>query len=513
MNLHFSCLLESLQAPAQLDAKQMDHFVRCCEVVDQLATSDVAALLEAARRHCSLSGGPQEAMLEPLLERLVARQNQKPEPLSHEIRDRIVSLYGLLGPTSRCRGRLLQWLAMSCHDADLQALVECIISAPPEDPRAAALALTPLFQGRDYKPAVLFPRLFAALQNLSIAAPILDLSNYVTREGLVEQHPAAERGGGLATLLGHLAERLGCIEENPAAAGESPETLNQKIDECVSLVVALCDSLALIGETSAVGKLYQALDLQHRRIRTEAAAALAKLGEPKGVDALVQLAAEPVARLRVISHAQELGLADKIQDAYRTETAQAEAQVAVELAQPAFFGIPPTSLDLFDSRTQFWPGFDSPVPCYLFRYEYRFPNAPYHNVAIAGPLVHAFVADLTDLPPEDIYAAYAGWHVEDESVFEVPADHFTAEQLTEAERLELQLRNAQYDAIEPIRLGYFFGERALIAKAMHDGVTGIAVADQNGIDWFPATTQQHPIGAEEAFCIYKGRRLLRLFNG
>lgn len=280
----------------------------------------------------------------------------------------------------------------------------------------------------------------------------------------------------------------------------------------MALVVALCDSLALIGETAAVGKLYQAIELQHRRIRTEAAAALAQLGESKGADTLVELAAEPVARLRVISHAEELGLADRIPEEYRTEVAQAEAQVAVELAQPAFFGIPPTSLELFDSCTQFWPGFDTPVSCYLFRYEYRFPGAPYHNVAIAGPLVHAFSADLTDLPPEDIYAAYAGWHVDDDSVFEVPADHFTAEQLTEAERLELQLRNEQYDAIQPVRLGYFFGERALIAKATRDGVSGIAVADPSGTDWFPTTNQQHALRPEDAFSIYKGRRLLRLFN-
>ncbi|MFW6106897.1 MAG: HEAT repeat domain-containing protein [bacterium] len=490
----------------------MKQFVRCCDVVDELATSEVAALLEAAGRHCSLFGTPQETVLEPLLERLVARQSQQGAPLNDDIRNRLVSLYGLLGPASRCRGRLLQWLAMSRDDADLQALVECIISAPPEDPQAAALALTPLFQQRDYNPAVLFPRLFAALQNLGIAAPILDLSNYVTREGLVDQHPAAKRSDELANLLGHLSERLGCLEENPPATDESPEMLSQKVDECVSLVVALCDSLALIGKPSAVGKLYQALALQHRRIRTEAAAALATLGESKGVDALVQLATEPIARLRVISHAEELGLADRIEAEYRTETAEAEAQVAVELAQPAFFGIPPTSLELFDSRSQFWPGFDSPVACYLFRYEYRFPNAPYHNVAIAGPMVHAFVADLTDLSAEDIYAAYAGWHVDDESVFEVPADQFTGEQLSEAERLERRLRNEQYDAIQPLRLGYFFGERALIAKAMHEAVAGIAVADQNGTDWFPITTQHHAIGAEEAFCIYKGRRLLRLFN-
>ncbi len=96
--------------------------------------------------------------------------------------------------------------------------------------------------------------------------------------------------------------------------------------------------------------------------------------------------------------------------------------VAVELAQPTFFGIPPAELKLVDSRTQFWPGYETPVHCYLFRYAYRFGDGQYSNVAIAGPLVHAFAADLSDLPPDDIYAVYAGWHVEHESIYEVPLD-------------------------------------------------------------------------------------------
>lgn len=329
---------------------------------------------------------------------------------------------------------------------------------------------------------------------------------------MVTQHPASARGGELARLLGQLSQQLGCIEENPETTGEAPRELSQKVDECVALVVALCDSVALIGETAAVGKLYQALELQHRRIRTEAAAALATLGESRGVDALVELASEPVARLRVMAHAEELGVADKIPEQYRTETAQAEASVALELAQPAFFGVPPSSIELLDSRTQFWPGYEKPIPCYLFRYDYRFQNAAYTNVAMAGPLVHTFITDLSGLPVEDIYAAFAGWQVEHESVFEVPMNEVSLEQRDIAERLERQLREDYYEATQPLRLGYFFGDQALVARAIRDGVAGIAVVDQNGIEWFPTSDQHHSLGAEEAFCIYKGRRLLRLFN-
>ncbi len=394
----------------------------------------------------------------------------------------------------------------------MRAFVECVVQHPPEDPQAAALAMTPLFQSRQYRVECVFPRLFAALEHLSIAAPVLDLANYLCRSQMVPSHLAADRSAELAHLLGSLAQQLGCIAENPGATGESPSELSQKVDQCVSLVVSLCDALALIGDRTCVGKLYQALELHHRRIRTEAAAALAKFGESAGVEELKQLAGEPVARLRVLSHAEELGVLDQIDEQYRTDEAEAESRVALELAQPAYFGIPPSTLELIDTRTQYWPSYDDPMRCYLFRFEYRFADTSYSNIAIAGPLFHAFAADLSDLPPDDIYAAYAGWHVEDESVFEIPLDTPTMEQRAESERLARRLHDEGYDEVQPLMLGYFFGDRSLVARAQREHVWGVAVVDQQGVDWFPVRTRRHAIGAHEAFCIYKGRRLLRSFN-
>jgi hypothetical protein len=402
---------------------------------------------------------------------------------------------------------------MAAGADDLSALVECLISAPPTDPQAAALALTPLFQRKDYPPEVVFPRLFAALQHLSVAAPILDLSNYMTRCGMLAQHPASHRRGELATLLGSLVQQLMRVEENPDATGEPPEQLGQKVEECVALVVSLCDALALMGATEAIGKLYQALELRHRRIRTEAAAALVKLGDQAGVEQLAALAVEPVARLRVLAHAEELGVSEHIAPQYLTEESRAEAEVALELAQPTRFGLPPSSLSLVESRTQFWPGYEDPVTCYLFRYEYAFRDARYSNIAIAGPLVHTFTADLNDLSPDDIYAAFAGWHVDDDSVYEIPLDAPTIHQLAEVERYVRRLREEGCEDIRSLMLGYFFGDRALIARAVRAGTPGIAIVDAQGMEWHPIRTQRYPLGAHEAFCIYKGRRLLRSFNG
>ncbi len=513
MNMQISYLIQSLQDVHKLDDEQRQQFAKCCGAIASVLPEEIADLLDAVQQHGALHNPPDEALIDPLLAGLVLHQRHSGEALSASLRDRIVCTYNALGASMQCGWRLLQWLATVAGDDDLRALTECVVGQAPDDSQAAALALTPLFQRRDYDPAALFPRLFAALQHLSIAAPVLDLSNYMTRVGMVAQHPAAGRGAELASLLGSLVQQLARVAESPGSFAESPAALARKVDECVALVVALSDALALIGSREAIGKLYQALELEHRRIRTEVAAALARLGESRGIDELVRLAAEPVARLRVIASAEELGIVDKIDPQYLTEQARAEARVALELTQPAFFGLPPVALELVDSQTLFWPGFEEPVDCFLFRYEYRFEGGQYSNIAIAGPLVHAFAADLSDLPPSDIYAAYAGWHVEDESVFEVPLDAPSVTQRAEAERFERRLRDDDYEAVKSVMLAYFFGDRVLVARARRQAMAGIAVVDQQGIEWYPLRTKLYQIGPHEALCIYKGRRLLRSFNG
>ena len=61
-------------------------------------------------------------------------------------------------------------------------------------------------------------------------------------------------------------------------------------------------------------------------------------------------------------------------------------------------------------------------------------------------------------------------------------------------------------------MGYFFGEKALVASAHRQGVPGIAVADFRDTIFFPQRHTRRPIGVEEAYSIYKGRKLLKAFN-
>jgi hypothetical protein len=136
----------------------------------------------------------------------------------------------------------------------------------------------------------------------------------------------------------------------------------------------------------------------------------------------------------------------------------------------------------------------------------------FSNIGIAGPLVHGFVADFGDMPPEEIYAAFAGWHAQHEDIREYDVARLSKSERLEVERLKRRLSDEGFAVIEPQRMGYFFGEKALIASVRRQDVSGIAVADFKDTYFFPQRHSRRPIGVDEAYSIYKGRKLLKVFN-
>lgn len=426
-------------------------------------------------------------------------------------------LYRHWGEASHARGQLLAWLAARGADDDLSSYLELLLSDPPREDHDVVQALAPWFRrGRLPFAARLFPALLDALCHPQLAAPVLDLANFLMRSGQAAIHPAAERSPQLSELLGQVSQSLGRLEEQPDE-NLSPTELSRLVASTVALAVSLCDALALIGDPQAIGKLRQALAIGHRRLRTEAAAALARLGDETGTSELVQLAAEPVARLRVLAYADELGIRQRIDPRFQTPAAEAEAELAVYLAEPTQFGIPPAAIELFDQRSQYWPGYPEPVECFLFRYTYAVTvegigERSLSNIGIAGPTTHALLADLADLPPADIYAAYAGWQAEHEEIKEYDVARLSKSEKLEAERLARRLRDAGHQAIEPQLMGYFFGSRALVAQTEFQGILGIAIADNGETSFFPIRNARRPLGARECYSIYKGRQLLSTFN-
>lgn len=480
------------QAVAELDLPLPPH-------TDRLLSAILAALVQQRRQ--ALAPGEKRDCLaaDPMLLKVLQQ------------------LYLQLPNRSSAKAPILTWLAASGEASQLELLVELLLDDPPDDEQQVALALSPLFLKRPLPVEAVFPKLFAAIDKPQLAAAVIDLANFLYREGMADTHPGLALAPQLMELLGSLTHSLQLLEERPEDFAETPQQLGQRVAHSVSLAVSLCDALALIGDERAIAKLRQALSLSHRRVRTEAAAALARFGEQPGQDALLELAAEPVARLRVLAYADELKLTGKIPPQFRTPAARAESELVVWLAEPTQFGVPPTQLELVDQRRMHWPGYSGEVDCFLFRFSYHLTledgkQRSYSNVGIAGPLAHAFTADLADLPPDDIYAAFAGWQAEHEDIKQYEVSRLSKAEQLEVVRLQRRLHDAGYSEIEPQQMGYFFGEKALLATARRDGAAGVAVADFEDILFYPVRQPRRSLGIEEAYAIYKGRKLLRAFN-
>jgi hypothetical protein len=520
MDERLASLLSDLTSAGRLTDRELARSLKRAAWVAELGSSQFEELLRGASE-LPLPLAPQADRLLSvwLASAFQARRKQVRSVLATEesrgIYSAIESVYRRLPPTSHARGQLLAWLAARAEASDLDLLGRLLVEDPPEDDQDVMQSLAPLFQDRRAQAAALFPRVLDALGHSVLAAPVLDLANFLTREKLVVRHPASERSSALAGLLGEVVQSLERLEERPDEHGDSPQALSRRVARGVALAVSLCDALALIGDKYAVGKLNQALEVRHRRVRTEAAAALARLGDKHGAEVLVALAAEPVARLRILAYADELGLADKVDPRFATPEARAEAELCVWLAEPTQYGLPPTACELVDHRRQHWPGFRDAVDCYLFRFQYILTiegqERSFSNIGIAGPMAHAFVADLGDLSPDDIYAAFAGWHAQHADIREFDVERLSKSEQLEVERLKRRLIDAGYSDIDPQRMGYFFGDKALVALARRDGVTGVAVADFHETFFFPHHGSR-PLGGEEVYCIYKGRKLLGVFN-
>ncbi|MDZ4848266.1 MAG: HEAT repeat domain-containing protein [Pirellulaceae bacterium] len=410
------------------------------------------------------------------------------------------------------QGFLLQTLAWPRTEQALSQLVDLMIQFPPADWTASAMALSPLMRNTDWPIKAVFPALLSGLHNPTMIAPLLDLANFCHHQKMVELHPASEHADSLTQMLGGIVARLGMLEEDPTKFGEEPLQIQQVLSDAIAVCVSLCDALGLMGCQDAIGKLHQALSLRHRRVQTEAAGALARLNQEFGRESLVALAAEPVARLRVLHYADELGLSDKIDALHSQPCAIAEAELALWLAQPQQLGLPPQNIEVVDQRMLFWPSFDEPQACFLFRFQYQLPNGEWSNIGMAGPLVHSFAADLADLPVLDIYAAFAGWHAEHPEIFEIPVEHWNAAHQRQTAPLMRWLEDNQHENIRPLWIGCFLNEICLVVESTVDSATGVAVTDGLETIWYSNVGRLRPLGAFEAYSVFKGRKILRTFN-
>ncbi len=472
-----------------------------------------AILVAEIASHCDELSASDPAILGGMLRVLhTVVLKSGPAALAKLDPERIQAITEALPSKTTNRYLLLQLLAMIRSDDALRRLVMLLDESPPKQWMEAAQVLSPLMQHADWSVGCVYPALLDALQHVALASPLLDLANYLFREGRVETHPAIDRLPMLNHLLGEVSGRLSLFEENPRSFGDDVETVQATLGEAVALAVSLCDTVGLIGDATSIGKLNQTIELRHRRVQCEAAGALAKLGDEGGKKRLVDLTAEPAARLRAIYYADEIGIGDLVNEDDRGDHATAEAEMALWLTQPQQMGVTPTSVEVIDCRRLLWPSFNDLVDVFLVRFEYSMGERTYSNVGMTGPVSFAMSTDVANLPVDDIYAIYAGWHVEHDEIFTVAADQFNDAQSRVMESFSKHLEHLGYRSIKPAMLGIFLDEQAGIFTALRETTECVVITDSLETIDHPISGRLRPLSVNDLFNLYKGRKMLRTFN-
>ncbi|MGI9494968.1 MAG: hypothetical protein ACR2NK_02880 [Mariniblastus sp.] len=511
------------------DPSQLSRIASLSQGIPGLSSEDVDLLLERLLEFGDdLQAAPEvpsegalkvDQLIQPVIHQLIQRETKlnaesdSDESWTPSRFQSVQSLYRLAPNESDLRNHLLRWMAVEGSEEALQIWTDLICDDPPEHRVGIVLAFAPLMQ-TDFEPSswMLSQLLNHGTSHSQIAPAIFDLFNYYYRHQKVEDHPAIERINELTDLLGLLAGQLGKIEDGKFPEGLGVSEINQLVSDSVALIVALCDTFAQLEHEPAIGKLNQTLELRHRRVQTEAAAALARLNDESGKKVLIQLAEQPVARLRVLAYAEELGIKDEISLEFQGEIAMAESHLAIWLAEPAQMGLAPSGLKFLESREFYWPSYEHPVHCYLFEYHYGSDDQMHRNIGISGPLTHAFAADLKHLEVDEIYAAFAGWQTIHHEIYQISLHRAQQTFSNEYRRLISNLEAEAYDEHQPLTAASFFGELLLIADATKNGQKGTAIVDANQTIWFSEGNAEAPIDSTMAYTIWRGKQLLANFN-
>lgn len=486
---------------ALLDVDDETARRRLHELLEEIENSRVAAVVETAiERALATRESPHSLRLW----HLGTRERDVPGSLWRDAYRRSLAAQPL-------RGHLLRLASRVREEGALALVVELLADDPPAHPEQVDAALAEWFALPAETIRTFVPRLTPALAHPACIAGALDLMNWSVRAGHLERHPAADREAVLAQSLTAVVARL---QEFVGAAVDEAEAADraQEIERAVSLCIALIDALGWMKSERGRDALGEALLLPHRRIQTEAAAALARRGDVRGAERLAELALDPASRLRAKKYARELGLEDRLPPQARGEIANYEAELAAWLAHPRAMGMAPTRMEFIARRKLPWAAADQPVDYILFRIEYRLGTAWYENLAFAGPTPYATSSDLRRLSIYDACALAMGSHAEHDSFRRWNVDPAELSRWTgDLDRLAEEGVSLE----SPDFVADFFEQRCLVGEFRRGDQRGRAVLVRGEIEpgyWLPIDEEPRPLTADETFAVWKGRQFFEAFG-
>lgn len=452
------CLLlaERICQMEQADRQQLDGLSGHSRAILQEALSTLATWLFQLARNCPSVFEEQTAKLVELLASQRAYECYR--------------AFRRYNP-AKCLGLLLQTMLLSGQSSSIRLAVDTLVDIPPLDWKDTAQALGSLMKSTQWKLADVFPRILDS-DHPSVLAPALDLANSMVRNHGVVPHPAASRYDNLLSIFGAITLQLQSLEEDPRKFSDNVQVIQRMLFDAVSLLVSSCDYFALMGDTKAIGKLNQAIELKHRRIKLEAAFALAKLSETRAIDLIVELLEDDSSRSRALAYLHELSAEDRIGSQWTTSLAKAKSDLALWLSQPEQFAIPPTKIELVEQRTMLWPGFEGPQECFLLQFDYGTGEGTYSNIGFSGPFACAMSLDMKSLSNDTILAMYLANDIEDPSESKIAWDSLSDIQKDSFSDWLDALQSKGFQQVRPLAKLGCLGGQALLCQGSTEGANG-----------------------------------------
>ena len=167
------------------DHQQLQRIAMLSPELGWVEDGDIDAMLNSLRElGPGISPPVFDRGLEIVIGRLGRMASEAENPATHPERiSAIEHLYRALPREARARNYLLNWLASINTRPSLDRFGELIVDDPPLCPHTVVVAFAPLVQfQRGFHVEAVFPKLLGGLQHPGVAAAILDVANFVTRE-------------------------------------------------------------------------------------------------------------------------------------------------------------------------------------------------------------------------------------------------------------------------------------------------------------------------------------------
>jgi hypothetical protein len=248
-------------------------------------------------------------------------------------------------------------------------------------------------------------------------------------EGLRNPLPAASCGIAFLDFCNR-ASMDGKIVSHPFDSEEGRarlhEWLSQSDKSTFDYAISATAALPFVSADKARQLVEIAARHPDARVRLESAWAIAKIGEPDGLEQLADFASNPVHAHTAIRYLEELGHPGRVPEAARSPEARALAEMAHWLAHPNELGEPPESVAIADARELYWPPTNDRRRLWVIRFAHMSDGQPVEDYGLVGSITWAMFGDSRPQHPMEVYALHCCWELQTNDDPRAPSERSVA---------------------------------------------------------------------------------------